>query len=312
MQSEGHSTMKQSENSWIKDYWEFMLKEDFGNALTLKNTHFPKSFFKYRKLSEKTIEILEENYIWLSEISCLNDPFECTIQFDNNKCLREYYGSEKFKLWFGSFTGHTLTKKEIGILTTSEKPYEEYIKICSSNNIPLIQTAERQFKNIQNRWTEIVDETNRNLRICSFSLTNSSLLLWSHYSDEHKGICIEYDFEDDDQIRTFIQPVFYSDKVHKIGLFEEYTTMNMIASSLIKSKDWEYEKEWRVTIFKQKEEFPQKLKTPKPKAIYLGARFSSNKQNLKEQLINIANSHSIPIYQMTKDTNDFKLVATAT
>jgi Protein of unknown function (DUF2971) len=295
--------------SYIGDYLDFMVKEDFEAAIPLKDSHFPKSFFKYRALCDYTIEMLEQRYVWLSEISQLNDPFECTIQFDNDKCLREFYSSEKFKSSFSFATGHSLSKTEIETLTTSKKPYDEYIKICSSNRIPLNQTADQQLNKVQNRWTEIVDETNRNLRICSFSLTNSSLLLWSHYSNEHKGICIEYDFQDHDPIRPFIQPVIYRDRVHKIGLFEEYTTMNMIASSLIKSKEWEYEQEWRLTIFKQKGEFPQKMNTPKPKAIFIGTRFSINKVDLKERLLKIAKANSIPVYQMTKDANEFKLVA---
>src|SRR6185437_5788583 len=105
---------------------------------------------------------------------------------------------------------------------------------------------------IQNRWLEIISETNKRLRICSFSVTKSSLLLWSHYASEHKGIAIEYDFIDTGEIRAFIQPIIYRDKVHKIGIFEEYSTMQMVCSSLIKSKEWEYEKEWRLTIFKQR------------------------------------------------------------
>jgi hypothetical protein len=56
--------------------------------------------------------------------------------------------------------------------------------------------------------------------------------------------------------------VNYKNKVPKIGLFEEYSTMKMIGSSLIKSLDWKYEQEWRLTIFKQKEDFPQKTIVP--------------------------------------------------
>jgi len=155
-----------------------------------------------------------------------------------------------------------------------------------------------------------MEESNSNLRICSFSLTNSSLLLWSHYSNEHKGICIEYDFEDIDEIRTFIQPVIYRDKVHKIGLLEEYTTMQLIASSLIKSKEWEYEHEWRLTIFKQKKYFPQTMTVPLPKAIYLGTRFHLNLEQHKKQLFKYVEENKIPIYQMGKDPNEFKLIKT--
>jgi len=82
----------------------------------------------------------------------------------------------------------------------------------------------------------------------------------------------------------------------------------MIASSLIKSKDWEYEQEWRLTIFKQKESFPQKLTIPNPKAIYLGTRFELNDKALKDKLFEIAEQKKIPIFRMVKHPTEFKLI----
>lgn len=294
--------------NWQDKYWKMMAAENFEDAIPLKLNNFPPSFFKYRTLSERTIDILEKNYIWLAEIASLNDPFECSIQFDNDECLREYYSSPAFKDFFLQITGNKLFTKEIKTLTTSKKPYEDYIKICAAKNIPLNLSPEQQLKRVQNRWSEIVSETNRQLRICSFSLNKDSLLLWSHYAEEHKGICIEYDLLNNDTARTYIQPVIYSPRVHKIGLFEEYNTMQMIASSLIKSKEWEYEQEWRITIFRQSEHFPQKLQVPKPLAIYLGTRFSANSEDLKEKLYQFAAVNKIPIYQMKKHPQEFRLI----
>ena len=285
-----------------------MIAEKFDDAIDLKLAHFPKSFFKYRHLTERTIDLIENNYLWLAEINSLNDPFECSIQFDNDACLRKYYGSPDFHNFFRNLTGHFLTNQDIKKLTNSQKPYSEYIKICHNKRIPLNQSPEEQLIKVQKRWTEIVDETNKNLRICSFSLNKSSLLLWSHYSDEHKGLCIEYNFFDDDSLRAFMQPVTYRDKIHKIDIFEEYTTMQMIGSSLIKSRDWEYEQEWRLTIFKQKDNFSQKKVIPKPTAIYLGTRFNVNDEKLKHKLHKIANNSNIPVYQMQKHPNEFKLI----
>jgi hypothetical protein len=283
---------------WTESYWELMIAANFEKAIPLRDANFPPSFFKYRNLSERTIETLTEGYIWLAEISTLNDPFECSIQFDNDECLREYYASDEFEKLFKTLTGHAITKAEIKLLLASKKPYEEYIKLCESRNIPFGFSAEEQIRRVQERWAEIIEETSKNLRICSFSLTKHILLLWSHYSQEHKGICIEYDFLDSDSIRTFIQPVMYSNNVYKLGLLEEYNTMQMIGSSLIKSKDWEHEQEWRVTIFKQKDEFPQKLSAPLPKAIYLGTRFHLNENSLKQKLYQYSTDNKIPMYQM--------------
>lgn len=295
-------------DTWIEKYWNYMILEDFDNAIPLRNMNFPQSFFKYRKLNDRTLDIIRENYIWLAEITTLNDPFECSIQFDNDKCLREYYSSSTFKTNFKELTGHDLSDKEIKSLIRSDKPFERYIELCKIKNIPFGMTADQQIEKIQKRWNEIVEETNRKLRICSFSLIKDSLLLWSHYSDEHKGICLEYDFREVDIVSTFIQPVIYRDKVFKIGLFEEYSTMRMIGSSLIKSKDWSYEHEWRVTIFRQKDYFPQKIAVPFPKAIYLGTRFHLNERKLQNELMQLANDRKIPIYYMEKHSNEYRLI----
>ena len=296
------------ENNWIEKYWDLMQAEDFENSIPLKLLNFPRTFYKYRGLSERTIETLQTNYIWLAEISTLNDPFECSIQFDNDECLRLYYNDAKFQNYFYQLTGEILDQSEIKLLTTSEKPYIEYIKICKDKNIPISLSPSEQLIKVQERWGKIVEEANENLRICSFTLNNNSLLLWSHYADEHKGISIEYDFVDIDRIRAFIQPVNYRDKIHKIGVFEEYTTMQMVSASLIKSKEWEYEAEWRVTIFKEEKYFPHKIKVPNPTAIYLGTRFDLNDIDLKVKLFSIAKERNIPIYKMKKHPNEYKLI----
>jgi hypothetical protein len=59
--------------NWIIKYLKFMIAGDFENAIPLKMENFPKSFFKFRNLSERTIENIRDNYIWLAEISSLND-----------------------------------------------------------------------------------------------------------------------------------------------------------------------------------------------------------------------------------------------
>jgi len=283
------------------------MAENFEEAIPLKLQYFPKSFFKYRWLSPRTIEALKENYVWLAKISSLNDPFECSIQFDNDECLRFFYSSDDFRNNFRNWTGEKLSLKEIDRLTKSDKPYEEYLALFKEKGMIINVTSEEQLKKVQNRWDEIVAERNQSLKICSFSLVKNSLLLWSHYAQDHKGISIEYDFEDSKDLRAFMQPVIYRNRVHKIGLFEEYTTMNMIVSGLIKSEDWKYEQEWRLTIFKQGDEFPNKMKVPKPIAIYLGTRFNENDETLISELYDYAEQNNVTLKQMTKHPNKFEL-----
>ena len=294
---------------WKNKYLKFMIEENFEEAIPLKHNNFPKSFFKFRDLSKRTIENITDNYIWLAEISTLNDPFECSVQVDNNDSLKKYYSTKEFRNFFKTLTGQELTNKEIKLLTESSEPHDEYVKICGNRKIPFSQTSEEHLEKVNKRWSEIVEKINLDIRICSFSTTKKSLLLWSHYANEHKGITIEYNFEDTEIVTSFIQPVIYRNKIEKIDFFENYSIMKMVGSSLIKSKDWKYEKEWRLTIFRQKENFPKKITVPKPIAIYLGTKFNTNKKELINELFEIANQRNIPIYQMEKHPNKFKLIA---
>jgi Protein of unknown function (DUF2971) len=295
-------------DDWIKDYWDYMVAANFEKAIPLKAANFPKSFYKYKGLTLQGLEGIRENYIWLAEISSLNDPFECSLQFDNDACLRLYFGSEKFQQGFARLTGQSLKDNEIISLSNSQKPFDQYLEICKIRNIPYDLNRDEQLNKSQQRWSEIVEEINQNLTICSFTLKEDSLLLWSHYADQHKGICIEYDFPEFNVIRAFIQPTNYRQEVHKIQVFEEFNAMQAIASSLIKSNDWSYEKEWRITIFKSDKNFVQKLPVPVPKAIFLGTRFHLNDKNLKDCLFSIAAEKQIALYQMEKDSLEFRLI----
>ena len=284
-----------------------MSKND-ESAFELKDRNFPPSFFKYRSLTERNIKMISESKIWLAEISSLNDPFECSLQFDSNDSLRLFYGNKNFHETFKSKFGIELTQKEISKLTNSNDPHETYKTICLNKGISLNLSKEEQFRKIQNKWVEIIEETNENMRICSFSELNSSLLLWSHYADEHKGICIEYNLAEEDEIRPFLHPIVYREKIHKINTFEEFSVLTKIGSTLIKSKDWEYESEWRLTIFKQQNKFPQDMELAKPKAVYLGTRFHLNEENCKIKLLDALKQLDIPVFKMTKHPDEYKLI----
>lgn len=86
---------------------------------------------------------------------------------------------------------------------------------------------------------------------------NNSMLMWSHYADENKGICIEYDFnaEDDNSLlRRCLFPVTYSNEPINVLPLIEHTTereysyphdIAILCAALNKSEKWSYENEWR-------------------------------------------------------------------
>jgi hypothetical protein len=87
--------------------------------------------------------------------------------------------------------------------------------------------------------------------------------------------------------------------------------INLICSSLVKSKHWSYEKEWRITSFEQDGVFPTQVNVPDPIAVYLGTRFDENKPRIKSSLLSLLRRKKIPVFQMTRHPNKYHLISGA-
>jgi Protein of unknown function (DUF2971) len=77
------------------------------------------------------------------------------------------------------------------------------------------------------------------------SAKSDDILMWSHYSSSHQGICLGFRTTGN-SILADAQPVDYADVypvVDYLGMTSEQRVSKMI---LTKSKRWEYEQEWRV------------------------------------------------------------------
>ncbi|HEV7341613.1 MAG TPA: DUF2971 domain-containing protein [Sphingopyxis sp.] len=88
--------------------------------------------------------------------------------------------------------------------------------------------------------------------VLSLSATWKSGLMWSHYADEHRGICIEYDTRDQEHPR--LKKVDYKGPraIKTSDLYRWKVRDNPAAKERVfntyfytKSGEWRYEKEWR-------------------------------------------------------------------
>ncbi|OBU45609.1 hypothetical protein AYY27_13300 [Photobacterium damselae] len=82
-----------------------------------------------------------------------------------------------------------------------------------------------------------------NYRLCSLTNNNNSMLMWSHYAQEHQGIMIEYWFGGEFPSGVGIGKVSYSDGL-KRSKEKAFYTFNQYL--LTKNSDWEYEDEVRI------------------------------------------------------------------
>jgi hypothetical protein len=84
-------------------------------------------------------------------------------------------------------------------------------------------------------------------KICSFSEVHDSMLMWSHYANSHKGVCLELTF---DPMKLppdcFFEKVRYSTHLPTVDSAKVKDDETIKTFYLTKSTDWMYEKEWRI------------------------------------------------------------------
>lgn len=183
--------------------------------------------------------------------------------------------------------------------------------------------------------------------IKSFSECNANLRMWSSYADNYAGICVEYDISKlEDKILYHLFPVRYSNtrsvKNDLHFTFKELVEMkkaiqdahldfnfdflkDVTSLFLTKSKDWSYEKEWRIivsylqmhcdyqTVEKENDESitrklfdidSQNIDFDCVEAIYLGPKIDPEKE---KHLVQIARSLRKPVYKMKLSQTEYKL-----
>src|SRR5580704_16264537 len=94
--------------------------------------------------------------------------------------------------------------------------------------------------------------TREALRVGCFSERNDSILMWSHYADHHRGICIEYETRwlSIPGGLGFLHPVnYYPELFNPTEYFryipDDYNNFMLMIAACHKAPEWAYEQEWR-------------------------------------------------------------------
>lgn len=256
-----------------KEYIEILSerKNSPGDIAKKARKFLPKFLYRYRSFkTEYWKDEIFKGKIYLAQATKLNDPMDCLIYFDGSILPRDC--------------------KLINCLEHQYNcDYKEIInKLSDESNV---------------RW--IFENFRSDIRTASFSKKDNSLLMWSHYADEHHGFCIKYNTETLKPIISgMLYPVIYSSM--KPDVFDEIKdcSWNAGVKALVhKAKEWEYEDEWRV-INKADGTF-EFFQLDAIEAIYLGAY--CEKHN-REEVVKWANEKNKSVIQMKVDLKEYKLI----
>ncbi len=191
----------------------------------------PQNFFKYRSLAteqdrQRVRQIVVGNKVYFPPAKFFNDPFDLHPAFDltaPRHVQRKDY--------------ERLSKKYQG-LGRAERRKEARRVMKTSLSSKSIATTTRA---IQDEHARFITEAVGVLCVCK---KRDDILMWSHYADSHRGVCLEFDSMS--KFMAHAQEVRYSETREPIRAYHETKQQMMEKALLTKSSRWAYEDEYRL------------------------------------------------------------------
>jgi len=172
---------------------------------------------------EHIADLLKRNRIHCSTPGKLNDPWDCQPWYDSDS-LKDPTVRDQYIDW--------LNEMHDGFPTSERrKALEAFLK-----------DPENLAKSTEDLARKVQEETARR-RIYCLTPHPDSILMWSHYSNNHSGVCLE--FQTANRLFSGAMKVSYLSHYPKL-LPHEMGTSQAIQVLLTKSEVWAYEEEFRL------------------------------------------------------------------
>lgn len=295
--------MAELQESMTDESWKQSLRSEIITALTesgqTKNQALeqvgyyyqccaPAFLYKYYKDQSLNLDSVMSNKMWYSAPCNFNDAFDCDVAINEQAIFNNI-----LPIISG---GRTIRKG-------------------SPTWIQYKGSLHKQIKILQ----KLFENQKISMGIACLSEVPDSILMWSHYADNHRGFCVAYNLLGLNQKLQFSAvPVLYTqDRVCLRSIPLDQDTLNKETMSLFiqsltsKSPEWSYEKEWRIIRDEAScgSKWDNKAKgalldTISPSAIFLGCCASDE---LTSALMQHCQDHKIPLYQMEKDPLLYRL-----
>lgn len=284
----------------------------------------PQSLFRYRSCTEKQIDAFQKDTIYAVSADLFNDPYDTLVRYDLDGIknyvnallesntfvqLKKYLeeGNDFTSNVKDSFPKGMVEKMKAQILATGFEEKKDFLAAYKTQMLQMIDFL----------YPLLADVSKRFVSIACFCESVQSITMWSHYADYHKGFALEYKMRP-----TLIKgikegvglyPVIYDDVRYDASQYMAWAFLKMFGinapnpdvlshtkCALHKSRQWEYENEWRLVDYSMRNYLAENITSInyKPTAIYYGV-YIANKN--KERLHKIAKSKGIAEFDMYID-----------
>lgn len=216
----------------------------------------------------------------------------------------------------------------LDVLGNNEISEESILQIQGFN--ALIDDAEEKLKLFrETEFKEAIAKFQNQLTVTCLSASGwNNHLMWSHYTNSYKGICIEYDFSKMEESLGIIDKVSYKKERPKVKfrdlipgdinfvkdesgktvcVFDKNAEadINKILPHIFTKQDiWEYEEEWRIVNAETTLDTHRFINVPFIKSVTYGYNIDSI---CKYMLVNVCKEKNIDLYEIVPSTVDYSL-----
>jgi len=187
--------------------------------------------YKYRAVNpedhvsiDRLRDTLVRSKLWLSSSEAFNDPFDMSTKVDISRD-----GKKKREMFYKIAKGIELKYNDRKRFTREMmlKPHSEMEEV------------------LQNTFEDSINK----IGVFSFAGDPRSILMWSHYADNHRGICIQFESARDPQVVfRAVVPVQYTNEYPRVEYTSNYKE-SLRKVLLNKHEGWSYEKEERIILY---------------------------------------------------------------
>lgn len=265
----------------------------------------PERLYKYRACCPNHIDALKRDEVWMSTSDLYNDPFDTLIRYDIQQVIDAFTLIDNPEFIGAAIkymaNGGEIPKPINNMLSSKNRAANQNkAERLKGLDDPNLTPESLEYAKLQMRLALITIPTmmqRLSTTVC-FSEDINSVLMWSHYSDYHKGFALGYNlrpflFPNKENLGLF--PVVYGIQrydatqyfYYLVGKFlslplNNQDTLAQIKLLLYKAKEWEYEKEWRLINIYHKDVLnkcsePRKIR---PNSIYYGCHISEENRKL--------------------------------
>jgi len=282
-------------------------------------TRLPKTFYRFRGFNTSTIDSLCRDTLYFAHPGTFNDPLDCSpsVACDSER--------GELRALLALLVRRRVSAEVLASLTNARFKGS---KAAAHAERRAHLEAERELVNIAYHATNpeysigqgeaeawlLTQEIGRELRrhydrgVCCFSETYTSPLLWSHYGDQHRGMCIGYGLDRTPAPR--LQKVVYGGNrtVRTSILLKAFVEESQHAIEeldrdilLRKAAGWRHEREWRLIGAQGIQDSPLLLKE-----VTFGLRCDSSITHTVVQTL-ADRKKPISFYEMYEDPQSFRL-----